>query len=183
MYILNYEKRDELIKAKKLKKLGFVPGIIYGGNIEDTVMIQIPEGEAKKLLRYKLKGGNVMLICGEEKHNVLLKEIDCNSVNNQIENLSFQSLKDNEKVTSSAQIVLKNLNKMPVMVLQLLKEIPYRALPSELVEKVVLDVEKMRDYTQIKINDLPIYKNPNIDILVDADRPVLNIIDNSKKRL
>ncbi len=182
MYVLNVEKRDEMIKAKKLKKAGMVPGCVYGGNLEETLHVQIPEGEARKLLKYKLEGGNVLLECEGKKFNVLLKEIDCNPVSTQIENLSFQNLVENKKVESVAQIVLKNQNKMPIMVQKLLKEIPYRALPSDLVEKIVIDLEKMRAGAHIKVKDLSIYQNPNIKILVDTDKPVLNITENSKRR-
>ncbi len=71
---------------------------------------------------------------------------------------------------------------MPIMVQKLLKEIPYRALPSDLVEKIVIDLEKMRAGAHIKVKDLSIYQNPNIKILVDTDKPVLNITENSKRR-
>ena len=182
MYVLNVEKRNEMTKAKKLKKAGLVPGIVYGGNLEETLPIQFSEGEARRLLKHKLKGGNVLLECEGKKLNVLLKEIDCNPVNNQIDNLSFQCLVENEKVESVAQIVLKNRNKMPIMARQFVKEVPYRALPSDLIETIVIDLEKMRAGTSVTVKDLSIYQNPNIKILLEEDKVLLNIIENSKKR-
>lgn len=181
MYSLSVEKRNETIKAKKLKKSGFIPGVIYGGNIEDTLLIQIPEGEAKKLLKNKLKGGNLILNYDSKNLNVLLKEIDLNPVTNQIDNLSFQKLVENEKVVSAAQIILINQNKLPTMVYQLLQEIPYKAMPADLIEKVEIDLENLQAGTQLKLKDLPIYQNPNIEVLLDADEDVLNVVENSKK--
>lgn len=182
MYVLNVEKRNEMIKAKKLKKTGMVPGIVYGGDLKETLLIQIPEGEARKLLKSKLKGGNLTLECDGKKINVLLKEIDCNPVNKQIDNLSFQNLIEDEKVISVAHIILKNRNKTPLMVQRLMKEIPYRALPSDLIEKVEIDLEKIRTGVQIKVKDLPIYQNPNIEILLESDILVLNVTENSRRK-
>ena len=107
MYVLNVEKRNEMIKAKKLKKAGMVPGSVYGGDLKETLLIQIPEGEARKLLKSKLKGGNLTLECDGKRFNVLLKEIDCNPVNSQIDNLSFQNLIEDEKVVHSLRVVSK----------------------------------------------------------------------------
>jgi len=179
---LNVEKRNENIKAKKLKKIGMVPGIVYGGNLEETLLIQIPEGDARKLLRNKLKGGNLILDYDGKKLNVILKEIDCNPVNKEIQNLSFQNLIENEKVVSTAQIIILNKNKLPITVRQLMKEIPYRALPCDLIEKVVIDLDRKITGNSLKVEDLPIYKNPNIETLVESDRLVFNIIENSKKQ-
>lgn len=182
MYVLNVEKRNEMIKAKKLKKAGMVPGSVYGGDLKETLLIQIPEGEARKLLKSKLKGGNLTLECDGKRFNVLLKEIDCNPVNSQIDNLSFQNLIEDEKVVSVAHILVKNKNKMPVMVQKLMKEIPYRALPSNLIEKIEIDLEKIRAGAQLKVKDLPIYQNPNIEILLEPDMLVLNVVENSRRK-
>ena len=182
MDILNVEKRNEMIKAKKLKKSGMVPGCVYGGNLKETMLVQIQEREANKLLKYKTKGGTLILECEGKKHSVLLKEIDCNPVTDQINNLSFQKLVEDEKVASVAQIVLLNQNKIPNLVLKLLHEIPYKAMPSDLIEKVEIDLENMQAGTQLKVKDLPIYQNQDIEILLDADEMVLNVVENTKKQ-
>lgn len=181
MYSLKVEKRNELDKARKLRKAGLIPGSIYGGDLKETLLIQIPEKEANKLLKEKSKGGNVILEYEGKQLNVLLKDTSYCAINSQVEDINFQSLVEGEVVTSVAQVVLLNKNKVQRMVQQLLKEVTYKALPSNLVEKIELDLTKMRDHRRVMVKDLSIFQNSNVEVLDPGDTMVLSIAESAKK--
>lgn len=182
MYLLNVEKRDQKIKAKNLRATGQVPGNVYGGTLTETISIQIPQKEAKKLLKTKAKGGRVQLHCDEKKFNVIIKEINLSPIYGDIENVSFQQLEEDKVITATAQIILLNKEKIPVMIQQFLSELPYKALPSHLVEEIEIDMEGRKAGSCIKVEDLSIAKDPEIELLLPLDSLVLNLVEHSRAK-
>ena len=159
MYILNVEKRDIKVKAKRIRKSGLVPCSVYGGKLKESLLFTIPEGEARKLLKTKTKGGLVTLKCDNEEYDVLIKGICSNTINNKIEDISFQSLDDDKIVSSVAKIILINKDKVQTMVQLLLPEVPYKALPKNIVETIEIDISKLKPGERVKVGDLPIAAN------------------------
>ena len=47
MYNLKAEPRDNSLKAKQLRRKGIIPASIYGHDIKNSVLIQIPLADAK----------------------------------------------------------------------------------------------------------------------------------------
>ena len=179
MYILEVEKRDKNVKAKKIRKSGLVPCNVYGGKLSETLLFTIPQGEARKLLKEKSEGGIVTLKCNEEKVNALIKSISSSIINNQIEDISFESLDNNTSLNSVAKIVLKNKDKVPTLVQLLLPEIPYKALPKHIIETIEIDLAELRPGDQVKVEDLSISKDPDIEVMIEKDRMVLNLVENA----
>jgi large subunit ribosomal protein L25 len=177
MDFLKVEKRAESIKAKKLRANDLIPGCVYGGNLKDTLLIQIPLGPAMQLVKAKSTGSKVTVEVDGKKYVTLLKEIGRDAVSNKIEHLSFQSLVADEKVNSIARIVLLNREKVSEFVQQLMFEIPYKALPSDLVETIEIDLEGKTLGWSINVGDLDIAKKDGIEIMANLDSPVVNIIE------
>ena len=146
MNTFNAEKRDLAEKAKKLRREGFVTGNVFGRDLTESIPVKFQRTEAERLLRENGKGSRVVLQVDGEPMNVLVKEIDYDSLKRQILEMDFQVLVQNEMVKSVAEIVLCNHEKVTEGVLeQHLEEIAYRALPAALVEKTELDVGNMRE--------------------------------------
>ncbi|MCC8067923.1 MAG: 50S ribosomal protein L25, partial [Clostridiales bacterium] len=128
MDTLKAEKRDMSVKAKKLRREGYVTGNIFGREIKGSIPIQIGKQDAERIFREKKKGSQLCLDVDGQTMNVLVKEIHYNSMKNQYEEVDFQALVSSEKVHSVAEIVLLNHDKIQEGILQLvLEEIPYMA--------------------------------------------------------
>ncbi|MDD3252094.1 MAG: hypothetical protein PHV18_05975 [Lachnospiraceae bacterium] len=175
MYTLDVEKRDCTAKAKKLRRMGIIPGSINGRHLPENLLIQLSAVAAKKFLREKGKGAELTLNCDGASYHVLLKEITRAPLDGQIQDLSFQVLTEGETFNGAAQIVLRNADKINVPVQKLVHEIPYRALPANLTEIVEIDLSKLRTGDRVKVSDLSISKVPEIEVLLAADTLVLNI--------
>ena len=116
-----------------------------------------------------------MLDVDGQSYDVLIKEIQFNPLEGQVDEIDFQALVSNEKVHSVAEIVLLNHEKVEAGVLQEdLEEISYKALPADLVDKVQVDVGEMKIGDVIKVKDLEIAKNPNIDLKTDPEAVVVS---------
>ncbi|MEG0838742.1 MAG: 50S ribosomal protein L25 [Hydrogenoanaerobacterium sp.] len=183
MYSLNAEKRNEQLKCKQLRKQGIIPVNVYGGDLKETLLFQISLIEANRMLKTKAKGSTVMLNLGDKKLSVLLKDVSYTPVSGMVETISFQKLMEDEIVHSTLRIVLLNKEKTTMMVQQLLEEIPYKALPADLIEKIEIDMDKIKEGSTIKIEDLPFAKNKKIEILIPLDTLVLNMVENFKNKV
>ena len=176
MNTLKAEKRDMLTKAKKLRREGYVTGNIYGREMKESIPLQITKADAEKILRSEGKGSQVMLEVAGETYDALIKEIDYDSLRGQLLEIDFQALVSNEKVHSVAEIIFENHDKVEAGVLQeVLKEVSYRALPAALVEKVKVDVGEMEIGDTIRVKDLSIAKDKDVDILTDLEAVVATV--------
>ncbi len=177
MDILVAEKRQGNKKPRGLRAEGFIPGCVYGGKLEQTEMFQAPEGAVMQLVKSKAEGSKVTLEIDGTKHIVLLKEIARDPASKKVQHLSFQALVADEMVNSIAHVVIHNRDMVTGLVQQHLFEIPYRALPADMIETVTVDLEGMGIGDSVTIADLDIAKNDAIELLIELDSPVVNIVD------
>ena len=178
MTTLKAEKRDMQTKAKKLRREGFVTGNVFGREIQGSIPVQIVKKDAEQLLRTKNKGSQIMLDVDGQQLDVLIKEIDFNAMKNQVEEIDFQALVSGEKVHSVAEVILLNHDKVTEGVIQQkLEEIPFKALPSALVEKVEIDLAKLRVGDSVRVKDLEIASDKDVDLMIDPEETVVIITE------
>ena len=177
MNTLKAEKRDMSIKAKKLRREGFVTGNLFGRELEDSIPLKFDKAEIEKLLKVESKGGQVMLEVAGETQDALIKEVDYNSMTRKIDEIDFRALVSDEKVASTAEIVILNREAVIGGVLQEdLSEIAYKAFPSALVETTTLDAAGLKVGDTVRVKDLEIAKNKDIDLKTDPEAVVLSVI-------
>lgn len=175
MYSLKAEPRDNSLKAKQLRRKGIIPASIYGHDIKNSVLIQIPLADANRLLSKVSRGNTLNIEMKDKTYNVLLKEIDRAPVSQQVEHIDFQHLNANEAVNSVITVVLTNREKNQNLIQQHVDEIPYHALPKDFVQEVVIDLAGMEVGTSVKVGDLDIAKNENIRITIPEDTIIVSV--------
>lgn len=179
MNILHAEKRKPDLSAKQLKKTGLIPGNVYGKNLDGSLLIQLNQNDVRQLLKSKTAGNKLTLSVDGQEYFVLIKDIGRSFMGDKIENLSFQILNKDEKVVGSARVKLLNKEKVSGVIQQRLFTIPYKALPSNLVEEVEIDLKGLPEGTQIRVADLALAQNEDIELLAEPEDLVLSI--DSKK--
>ena len=148
MNTLKAEKRSMDVKAKRLRREGYVTGNVFGREIEGSIPVKMLKNEVDKLLKTDHKGSQVML------------DVD-----------------GHEKVHSVAEIVIVNHDKVADGVLQEnMEEINYRAYPSALVDKVEVDVAGLKVGDTIRVKDLSLAKDKDFDIKDDPEAVVLTVV-------
>ena len=177
MDTLKAKKRDMSTKAKRLRREGYVTGNVFGHAIKGSIPVKIEKKDAERLFKTKKKGSQIMLDVDGEQMDVLVKEIDYNPVKGQLEEIDFQALVSGEAVHSVAEVVLKNEAKVVGGVVELiLEEISYKAVPSEMIETVEIDVGDMKPGDVLKVADLPIASNKNIHLKTDPEAVVVSVV-------
>ena len=178
MNTLKAEKRDLAVKAKKLRREGYVTGNVFGKELEQSIPDKMLSSNVESLLKTTGKGGRILLDLDGQSYNVLIKEVDFNSMKHQITEIDFQVLVAGEKVHSVAEIELLNHDKVTNGVIQLhLEEISYRALPEDLTDRIQLDLDGVKVGDSIKVKDLPFAQNPQIELLTDPESIVVSVTE------
>ena len=178
MNTLKAEKRDMSIKAKKLRREGFVTGCIFGREMKETIPLKMLKGDVEKLLKTEGKGGRVALTVDGQTYDALIKEVDFNPLKGGVDEMDFQALVSTEKVHSSAEIHLNNADKLVAGVpQQMLHEVDFKALPSALVEKIELDIGDLKVGDTIRVADLDIAKDKDVDLTTDPEATVVTVTE------
>lgn len=177
MNAITVDKRDFTVKAKQLRRSGIVPGNVFGGSLPDSISIQMDEGIARRLIRYKREGSKLKLDLDGQLIPVQIKEKTVNTLNNEILHISFQALKADQKVNSVIHIILKNTEKITESLEGMLLEIPYAAFPEDMIDTITIDVGGMAVGTVITVADIPELVSGKIDLQVDKEEIVLRISD------
>ena len=103
MNTLKAETRNMSLKAKALRKEGFVTGCIFGRELEKSIPLKMEKSEVERLLKSEGKGGRVLLQLEGKTYDALIKEVDYNPLKGFVEEIDFQALVSSEKVHSSAE--------------------------------------------------------------------------------
>lgn len=166
------------IKAKKLRREGFVTGNLFGHGLETSIPLKMEKGDIDQLLKQERKGGRVMLEVEGKTYNALIKEVDYNSLKRCVNEIDFQALVSDEMVHSTAEIHLINLEKLSAGVpQQMLHEISFKALPAALVDKVEIDAGELKVGDTVKVKDLPIAQDKDINLTTDSEATVVIITE------
>lgn len=178
MNTLKVEKRNMQTKAKKLRREGFVTGNVFGKEIQGSIPVQMTRKDAEELLKTCRKGSQVMMDLDGKEMDVLIKELDYDSMKHQIIEIDFQQLVKGEMVHSVAEVVLLNHDKVAEGIVELdLHEIAYKATPDALVEKIEIDLNEMRVGDEIKVKDLAIASNKKVTLQTNPEESVVRIVE------
>ena len=155
MDVIKVEKRNEQAKANQLRRSGLVPCCVYGGDLPESISIQMDQQTANRLFHTKREGS-------------------------QVEHFGFQALSANKKVNSVTHIFLKNTELVPGTLEQMLFEVPFASLPADMIDTVTVDLDGMPAGTTLTVKDIPEFQSGKIELQIDADSMILRIVD--KKR-
>ena len=179
MDTIKVDKRNLAVSVRQLRKNGIIPGNIHGGQLEHSIAIQMTQAAADQIVRTMHVGTALLLENEGTRYPCLIKEISKDKYGNKIAHFVFQALRSDIEVKSVAHIQVKNAEKVPGQLEMMLFEVPFSALPGDLIDTVVIDLEGKNIGTQITVGDIPEFQNPKVKIHEDPEALVLRI---SEKR-
>ena len=150
MITLKAEKRNPNVKAKKLRREGYVTGILSGKEMKEPVALQFNGAEAAKFIKANKEGTQIYLDIEGEKVDALVKNIDYNPIEKQLMALDFQALVAGEVVSATDPIVYLNEDKVQGIFEAELSEVHYKADPAHLLEPIEIDLAALPQTTKTK---------------------------------
>lgn len=138
-------------KVKKLRQDGIIPGHVYGKG-HDTESVQLDLKDFAKVYNQIGETGLVDLKIGEEKvRPVLIREIQYDPVRGLPLNIDFYqvNLKEKVKVYVPIELVggedIESVHMGEAVVLQTLNEVEVEALPTDLIEKIEVNIDVLKN--------------------------------------
>ena len=178
MITLKVEKRNPEVKAKNLRRDGFVCGVLYGKEMKESTPIQLTEPEALRFIKANKEGTQVMLDLDGKQVDALVKNIDYDPMKKQIMALDFQALVAGETVATSVQVILENEDAAQGIVEQTLNEVHYKADPANMLDTIVIDFKTLSpDVREFHVKDLVIPEGKTVHITTPEDTLIFHIAE------
>ncbi len=178
-YQLKAKKRTLLgRKVKQLRKKGLLPGNLYGREIK-SCPVEVDLVSFKKVFRQAGETKIVELYLGEKEirpvliHNVAIDPLTDNPLH-----VDFYQVNLKEKITAKVPIILTGqspaVNQKIGLLIQTLNEVEIEALPTNLPEKLMMDVSSLTQLDQeLKVADLKVPSE--VKLLTDTKLTVVRV--------
>jgi large subunit ribosomal protein L25 len=160
--------------AKKLRREGLLPAVIYGGGRPEATHIAVPAKEVKRLKHHH---GLIKLNLDGEERMCILKDIQYNWLGDVPIHLDFQEVTFGETIEVTVELEFVGT---PVGVseeggvLEILKrEITIETLPRQIPEKITVDISNLHAGDALHVGDIPL---PEGAKLVDSPDETVAIV-------
>lgn len=175
---LKAEKRDLTVKAKKLRREGYTTGVLLGKDRKESMSLQFLEKDAMRFIKENKEGSQAVLEIGSTKTNAIVKNIDYDSMNGHILALDFQELVAGEMISTTAPIRLINEDPAAGILQQELSEIHYKAVPSDLLDTIEIDLKELAPETKnLYVRDLKLPNDKSVEIITPGNALIFHIGD------
>src|SRR5436305_4661197 len=145
--------------ARRLRKQGFIPGVLYG-NGNESHAISVPERELRRVLTGA--GGlhailDVVVEGQSTTHASILKDFQQDPIRGHISHIDLQEVRLDQPIQASVNVQLVGEPegvKEGGVLSQVQREINVEALPMEIPEHIELDVSGMKIGDTLRLVDL-----------------------------
>ena len=158
--LLNLDTRTaEGKKAAKLRGIGYIPSIVYGGH-DEPLKTQSKIMETNKVIHAAGKHTPVHLVIGGSKHLAIIKAIDMDAVRHEVRHIAFHTINKNDIITTEVPIVLTGkgdsvAERAGLVVLQAIEHVEVKAKPADLPESFELSIADLAtDEDKLTIADI-----------------------------
>lgn len=136
-------------KVKKLRRDGQLPGHVFGKGLE-TEVVTVAAKDFLKTFHLAGETGLIDLKIGADKvRPVLVREVQYDPVGGDLIHIDFFQVNLSQKVKVSVPLVLigeqpESVHLGEAIVLQTINEVEVEALPTDLVEKIEVDIASLK---------------------------------------
>lgn len=164
-----FEKRSKKDKNNE----GFIPGVLYGSGVENT-LISINLKEFNKIFEEAAESTLISLESKEEKnkHSVLIHDVQRHPVTGNPIHVDFFQPNLKEEVEVTVELVFEGIppavKELGGTLVKNLSEVEIKALPTNLPSEIIINVESLKTFDDtITIADIKI--GEGVKILADPE--------------
>lgn len=166
----------------KLRKHNLVPGVMYGRK-KETKLLKVNKFDLQKFVNKYGYSSSLNLEVDGKTIPAIIKEIQVDTLKNEILHVDFQQLAAGEKVKLSIPIILVGKEKISdntAIIQQQLDELEIQCLPQDIPQSVSLDVSNLSFGESLKVGDLDIVNDEKIEVLNDLNETVALLTTSNK---
>jgi len=161
------------VKAKQLRKEKIVPGILYGGEYAESVMIEMDQNELIKLMRENSYSSSIPLNGLDKKVNVIIKEIQTETLTDIPTHFDFQAISKGEVMTFAIPVKIvgeEALKNKDIYIQVDLNEINLKGSVDKMPDFIEVDVSKVEIGDKIHLSEVEL--PDGVEILDDLESTV-----------
>jgi len=148
-------------KSDTLRKLGFLPGVLYGEGTKN-VSVKVSQKELEKTLKDAGETSIIVLEIGGKKVDVLIHQIAKDPVSGKIIHIDFFHPSSKKKIEAEIELVFEGESEAVksggCILIRELKEIKVKGLAKDLPKELIVDIsvlKKVEDRVLVKDLALP----------------------------
>lgn len=167
-------------KLAKLRKDGFVPSVVYGGQAE-PILTQSPMVDTIKAVQTAGKHTPINLTIGSKKRLAIIKSIDIDPARHALRHVAFHAIKQSDVITTEVPIVLVGqgesiAERAGLVILQALDSIEIKAKPADLPKSLELSILNLAEEDdRLLVSDIVLPEGVEFD---DIDQDMELVIAN-----
>jgi len=165
--------------ARRLRRQGFVPGVVYGGN-GDNIAVSVDPKALQRVLRSEA-GRNAILkldITGKGATNAILKSWQVDPIKDSFLHADFYRIAMDVAIRVTVPVVAKGEArgvKVDAGILEMvLREIELECLPGDIPERIEVDVTDLGINGAARVSDLLV--SAKVKVLQAPDQVVVHVV-------
>ena len=163
-------RRREGVKAKKLRREGFVPAVIYGKEHRDSVPVELTLQEANRLLKENTQSSIIKLDGLDKTTSVIVKEVQRNGATFLPEHIDFQSISLREIILVSIPLQIlgeDQLQRDHLLFQPNITEIELKGPAEDVPERLEFDVSELKYEDKVFLSEIKVPEG--IEVLGEED--------------
>lgn len=173
--------REKKVAAKKLKKSGKIPAIVYGKQTK-SLPIEIKIKDIEKTVK-TLEEGTLLITLKlkdndkQEEKTVIIKEVQRDPITDEIIHADFYQISEKEKSIFKVPVFAKGVAegvKMGGILEHSLRELTIRCLPKDLPAKIEVDITSLKIGHSLTIGDIKLPEG--VEVMDDKSRVLFAVV-------
>jgi large subunit ribosomal protein L25 len=164
--------------ARRLRRAGLVPGVLYGGGDGEALSFQVGARDLRGAL---LEGSAVIdaKVGGAKARPVIVKDQQFHPVRGDVMHIDLLEVRLDEKIASTVNVELEGVEEAPGVkeggVLEhVTRELNIEALPTDIPERVVVDVSGMEIAGTMHLSEISV--PDGVTLLDDLEETIIATI-------
>jgi large subunit ribosomal protein L25 len=167
-------------KAKKIRREGSIPAIIYSKNVNMPIQLMPLDLKALRSVHFSQSAIIDMEIVNgnkKESHSVLIKDVQYHPLSEAITHIDFIKVSLEEKIKVNVSLVLKGEPKgikEGGILEQIMWQLTLEGLPLDIPEKIEIDVSELDIGDSIHVGDIKV--KDNLRMVSSAEETVATVV-------
>lgn len=167
---VNIMERQATENPKTLRKVGMVPGIIYGESLDNAISIKVESNNLLRLLKNNSKGTILKLNLNNKPLSCVVKEVQKDTIADEVLHVDFQYVKSDEIIKMNIPITYTGrenleLNRLVLETFQ--PELELQGPAAKIPEHFDVDVSKMQFEDKLYAKDIQLPED--IKLITDSE--------------
>lgn len=168
--------------AKKLRKAGSIPAVLYGPHMEESIPLEVEIRELKSFISTRSEGEQVIALeltnAKEEKEKeAIIKDVQRSLLKGEIQHLDFYEITRGEKISTTVPLNLVGESKGAEaggVVEQVVRELEIECTPENIPPHIDVPLEELDIGDLLRVKDLGI--PPNVKVLTNPEEVVVSVL-------